>query len=65
MNMYRAAFAGLVVATGLAGCGKSPQQAAAPTVAPTELAALKTPPPEYSPQLACAGVGGTTVLRVV
>ncbi|RBC23809.1 energy transducer TonB, partial [Xanthomonas oryzae pv. oryzae] len=44
MNMYRATLAGLIVVTGLSGCGKSPQQAAAPTVAPTELAAVKTPP---------------------
>ncbi|KHL56128.1 energy transducer TonB [Xanthomonas cannabis] len=65
MTMFRAALAGLCLAAGLSGCGKSPQQAATPTVAPTELAAVKTPPPEYAPELACAGVGGTTVLRVV
>ncbi|MEA9565919.1 energy transducer TonB [Xanthomonas sp. WHRI 8932A] len=65
MSISRAAFAGLCLAAGLSGCGKSSQQAAAPAVAPTELAALKTPPPEYAPELACAGVGGTTVLRVV
>ncbi|MCC8538941.1 energy transducer TonB [Xanthomonas axonopodis pv. poinsettiicola] len=67
MSMSRAALAGLALAlvTGLTGCGQSAQQPAAPTVAPTELAALKTPPPEYAPELACAGVGGTSVLRVV
>ncbi|MCC4586554.1 energy transducer TonB [Xanthomonas sp. NCPPB 1067] len=65
MSMSRAALAGLALAAGLTGCGKSPQQPAAPTVPPTELAALKTPPPEYAPELACAGVGGTSVLRVV
>ncbi|MCC4634781.1 MULTISPECIES: energy transducer TonB [Xanthomonas] len=65
MSISRAALAGLCLAAGLSGCGKSPQQAAAPSVAPTELAALKTPPPEYAPELACAGVGGTTVLKVV
>ncbi|MBB5863273.1 energy transducer TonB [Xanthomonas sp. 3058] len=65
MTRYRAALAGLFVAAGLGGCGKSPQQATAPAAAPTELAAVKTPPPDYSPQLACAGIGGTTVLRVV
>ncbi|KGK57987.1 energy transducer TonB [Xanthomonas cannabis pv. phaseoli] len=65
MTMFRAALAGLCLTAGLSGCGKSPQQATTPTVAPTELAAVKTPPPEYAPELACAGVGGTTVLRVV
>ncbi|MBB4603807.1 energy transducer TonB [Xanthomonas arboricola] len=65
MTLSRAALAGLFLAVGISGCGKSSQQPAAPAVAPTELAALKTPPPEYSPQLACAGVGGTAVLRVV
>ncbi|MCE4364735.1 energy transducer TonB [Xanthomonas hortorum] len=65
MTRYRSALACLLVAFGISGCGKSSQQASAPAVAPTELAALKTPPPEYLPQLACAGVGGTSVLRVV
>ncbi|KPN05182.1 energy transducer TonB [Xanthomonas arboricola] len=65
MTLSRAALAGLFLAVGISGCGKSSQQPAAPAVAPTELAALKTPPPEYSPQLACAGIGGTAVLRVV
>ncbi|NIJ79156.1 energy transducer TonB [Xanthomonas cannabis] len=65
MTMFRVALAGLCLTAGLSGCGKSPQQATTPTVAPTELAAVKTPPPEYAPELACAGVGGTTVLRVV
>ncbi|NHF66690.1 energy transducer TonB [Xanthomonas hortorum] len=65
MTRYRTALACLLVAVGISGCGKSSQQASVPAVAPTELAALKTPPPEYSPQLACAGVGGTSVLRVV
>ncbi|KER83534.1 MULTISPECIES: energy transducer TonB [Xanthomonas] len=65
MTLSRAALAGLFLAVGISGCGKSSQQPTAPAVAPTELAALKTPPPEYSPQLACAGIGGTSVLRVV
>ncbi|NIK32948.1 protein TonB [Xanthomonas arboricola] len=65
MTLSRAALAGLFIAVGISGCGKSSQQPTAPAVAPTELAALKTPPPEYSPQLACAGIGGTSVLRVV
>ncbi|MFC7521682.1 energy transducer TonB [Xanthomonas populi] len=65
MTLYRAALAGLLFTIGVSGCGKSSQQASAPAIEPTELAAVKTPPPEYSPQLACAGVGGTSVLRVV
>ncbi|AOD14970.1 energy transducer TonB [Xanthomonas fragariae] len=65
MTIYRATLAGLFIAAGTSGCSKSQQQVSAPAVAPTELAALKTPPPEYSPQLACADIGGTTVLRVV
>ncbi|QJD67781.1 energy transducer TonB [Xanthomonas campestris pv. badrii] len=65
MSMSRAALAGLTLAASLTSCGKPSQPPAAPRVAPTELAALKTPPPEYAPELACAGVGGTSVLRVV
>ncbi|HET6397584.1 MAG TPA: energy transducer TonB [Pseudoxanthomonas sp.] len=50
----------------LAACGRdagSPA-AAAPAAPPTEVAALETPPPEYPLPLACAGVGGQTVLNV-
>jgi len=46
----------------LSGCGK--QEPSAPVVAPTELAAIHTPPPVYPVELACAGAGGTTVLKV-
>lgn len=56
----------LALATGivaLASCGEPPQPAA-PVVAPTELAALDTPPPVYPLRLACDGVGGTTTLSV-
>lgn len=50
----------------LVGCGKSePQAAATPAIAPTDVAAIDTPPPEYPVQLACAGIGGTTELMVV
>jgi protein TonB len=48
----------------LAGCNSS-DQPAAPVVAPTEVAAVQTPPPEYPPELACAGIGGKSVLNVV
>ncbi|HZV37478.1 MAG TPA: energy transducer TonB [Pseudoxanthomonas sp.] len=45
----------------LAACKQQPQ---APIIPPTELAAINTPPPEYPEKLACAGIGGTTLLRV-
>jgi protein TonB len=54
---------GLAVA-GLAGCGGS-SEPAAPVAAPTEVAAVKTPPPEYPVELACQGIGGTSTLKVV
>ncbi|AMJ56958.1 MULTISPECIES: energy transducer TonB [Stenotrophomonas] len=40
-------------------------QPAAPAIAPTEVAAVQTPPPDYPAELACTGVGGKSVLRVV
>lgn len=46
----------------LGGCGKS--EPAAPAIAPTELAAIDTPPPAYPVELACAGAGGQAVLKV-
>jgi protein TonB len=49
---------------GLAGCG-GPSTPAAPVAAPTEVAAVKTPPPVYPIELACQGIGGTTTLKVV
>jgi len=54
-------------ATGLAACGGSgePATPAAPATPPTEVAAVKTPPPQYPIELACSGVGGTTTLKVV
>lgn len=45
----------------LTACGQKPQ---APIIPPTELAAVNTPPPEYPEKLACAGIGGTVLLRV-
>ncbi|WP_421570272.1 energy transducer TonB [Stenotrophomonas sp. PD6] len=58
----RVAIAALVA--GLAGCG-GPSAPAAPVAAPTEVAAVKTPPPVYPIELACQGIGGTTTLKVV
>lgn len=52
-----------LAALALAACGKS-EAPAAPAVAPTELAAIETPPPAYPIELACAGAGGQTVLKV-
>lgn len=51
----------------LAGCGGTggDDVAAPPQVAPTEVAAVKTPPPQYPVELGCTGVGGTTTLKVV
>jgi len=48
----------------LAGCGGS-SEPAAPVGAPTEVAAVKTPPPVYPIELACQAIGGTTTLKVV
>ena len=48
----------------LAGCNK-PAEPATPVAAPTEVAAVQTPPPDYPAELACTGVGGKSVLRVV
>jgi len=47
----------------LSACGKS-DAPATPAIAPTELAAIDTPPPAYPVELACAGAGGQTVLKV-
>lgn len=72
MNVRKAATQGValrmlgigLVAGGLAGCGGS-SEPAAPVAAPTEVAAVKTPPPVYPIELACQGIGGTSTLKVV
>ncbi len=53
----------LACSTLLVACNadKAPPPAA---VAPTELAAVDTPKPDYPLELACAGISGTTVLVV-
>ena len=48
----------------LSACAKKQEASAAPLIAPTELAAIDTPPPAYPPEAECDGNGGTTVLRV-
>lgn len=48
----------------LVGCNK-PAEPATPVAAPTEVAAVKTPPPQYPIELACQGIGGTTTFKVV
>ncbi|MFT4257528.1 MAG: energy transducer TonB [Pseudoxanthomonas sp.] len=60
MNRHFAIAASLAV---LAACGQTPQPTA-PTIPPTELAAVRTPPPQYPIDLACAGIGGTVTLTV-
>lgn len=60
------ALAGLAAALLLGGCGKSEQsQTQAVAAPPTEVAAVQTPPPDYPLELACAGLGGKAVLKVV
>ncbi|WP_305804026.1 TonB family protein [Stenotrophomonas sp. YIM B06876] len=63
MNLRLLLCASIVTAL-LSGCGQSGERAA-PAIAPTEVAAVQTPPPDYPIELACTGVGGTTVLNVV
>ena len=53
----------LATAIALSACG--PSEPAAPVIAPTEVAAVQTPPPDYPVELACSGVGGQSVLKVV
>ena len=53
-----------VLAATLSACGGSGTPTA-PVAAPTELAAVDTPPPEYPIELACAGIGGVSTLKVV
>lgn len=65
MDMLRAVRPALVPAllVALVACGKT-EAPAAPAIAPTELAAIDTPPPAYPPEAECDSDGGTTVLRV-
>lgn len=51
----------------LSACGNAGQAdaPATPARAPTEVAAVNTPPPQYPIELACTGVGGTSTLKVV
>ena len=55
--------AACVAAALLAGCSGSTAPAQ-PVPAPTPLAALDTPPPQFPLPLACAGIGGQTLLEV-
>ena len=65
MDMLRAVRPALVpvLLVALVACGKT-EAPAAPVIAPTELAAIDTPPPAYPPEAECNSEGGTTVLRV-
>ncbi len=48
----------------LVACRGGGDAPAAPVIAPTELAATHTPPPDYPLALACANIGGTVLLQV-
>ncbi|KAF1688075.1 energy transducer TonB [Pseudoxanthomonas broegbernensis] len=50
-----------ILAASLAGCGGD---APPPPPPSTPVAAIRTPPPEYPLALACAGIGGQSVLKV-
>ncbi len=54
----------LAVVLALSACAKKAEESATPLVAPTELAAIDTPPPAYPAEAECNSEGGTTVLRV-
>jgi len=47
----------------LSACAKQ-EEVSGPVIAPTELAAIDTPPPAYPAEAECNSDGGTTVLRV-
>lgn len=51
------------VTLALAGCGDPPAPQA-PVAPPTQVAAVKTPPPAYPLELACQGVSGTVTLTL-
>jgi len=53
-----------IALTALAGCNKRAEPTA-PVAAPTDVAAVKTPPPQYPIELACQGIGGTSTFKVV
>lgn len=48
----------------LLGSACKPQSPQAPVIPPTALTAVNTPPPVYPEHIACAGIGGTTLLKV-
>jgi protein TonB len=56
---------GSLTTVAVLGACNSPQPPANAAVAPTEVAALQTPPPDYPAELACTGVGGKSVLNVL
>ncbi len=60
---FPAPIAAALFAVALAACGGTAPPAE-PVPAPTPVAAIDTPPPQYPLELACAGIGGQTVLDV-
>ncbi len=63
MKMVHAALSGVSLLVLTACSGSS--EPATPVAAPTEVAAVKTPPPQYPIELACQNIGGTSTLKVV
>lgn len=63
MKLQTLMLSGLALAA-LSGCNQ-PATPSAPTAAPTEVAAVRTPPPQYPIELACQGIGGTSTFKVV
>lgn len=64
MSIRTHAVPALIASLLLVACGGNANAPAGPVVAPTELAAVRTPPPAYPPEAECAAGGGTVVLRV-
>lgn len=62
-TLFRLSTAATLLPVLIAGCGGTNPNAA-PQPAPTEIAALDTPPPEYPMAEACAGISGQTLLTV-
>lgn len=54
----------LAAVLALSACAKKQEESAAALIAPTELAAVDTPPPAYPAEAECSSDGGTAVLRV-
>lgn len=63
VNLVRVLLPGMLTAV-LSACGGSGAPAT-PAIAPTEVAAVNTPPPDYPIRFACEGIGGVSTLKVL